>query len=58
MFAYYTYNFEVSLFARFVQFKAHTHLNKAPAQLRPLDFAERNGYVRGIVKEIIHDSGR
>ena len=40
------------------QFKAHTHLNKNPAQLRALDFAERNGYVRGIVKEIIHDSGR
>lgn len=40
------------------QFKSHTHLNKNPARLRPLDFAERNGYVRGIVKEIIHDSGR
>jgi hypothetical protein len=23
-----------------------------------LDFAERNGYIRGIVKEIIHDAGR
>ena len=41
-----------------VQFKAHTHHNKAPAKLRPLDFAERNGYIRGIVKEIIHDAGR
>ncbi|KAF8841284.1 ribosomal protein L2 [Paxillus ammoniavirescens] len=39
-------------------FKAHTHHNKAPAKLRTLDFAERNGYVRGIVKEIIHDPGR
>ncbi|THH01760.1 hypothetical protein EW026_g1008 [Hermanssonia centrifuga] len=39
-------------------FKAHTHHNKSPAQFRPLDFAERNGYVRGIVKEIIHDAGR
>ncbi|KAF8759818.1 Ribosomal protein L2 [Rhizoctonia solani] len=39
-------------------FKAHTRLNKNPARLRPLDFAERNGYIRGIVKEIIHDSGR
>jgi len=39
-------------------FKAHTHLNKNPARLRPLDFAERNGYIRGIVKEILHDSGR
>ena len=41
-----------------LQFKAHTHHNKAPAQFRPLDFAERNGYIRGIVKEIIHDAGR
>jgi ribosomal protein L2 len=40
------------------QFKAHTHLNKAPAQFRALDYAEKNGYIRGIVKEIIHDSGR
>ncbi|EIW82163.1 ribosomal protein L2 [Coniophora puteana RWD-64-598 SS2] len=39
-------------------FRAHTHLNKAPAKLRTLDYAERNGYIRGIVKEIIHDSGR
>ncbi|KAG1811202.1 ribosomal protein L2 [Suillus subaureus] len=39
-------------------FKAHTHHNKAPAKLRTLDYAERNGYVRGIVKEIIHDPGR
>ena len=40
------------------KFKAHTHHNKAPAKLRTLDFAERNGYIRGIVKEIIHDPGR
>lgn len=40
------------------QFSAHTNLNKNPAKLRPLDFAEKNGYIRGIVKEIIHDSGR
>lgn len=26
--------------------------------MRPLDFAERNGYIRGIVKDIIHDTGR
>jgi len=39
-------------------FKAHTHQRKAPAQFRKLDFAERNGYIRGIVKEIIHDPGR
>jgi large subunit ribosomal protein L8e len=23
-----------------------------------LDFAERNGYIRGVVKDIIHDPGR
>jgi len=39
-------------------FSSHTHLNKNPARLRPLDYAERNGYIRGIVKDIIHDSGR
>lgn len=26
--------------------------------MRALDFAERNGYIRGIVKDIIHDTGR
>lgn len=39
-------------------FTAHTKHNKAPAKLRPLDYAERNGYVRGLVKDIIHDAGR
>ncbi|GAA96718.1 uncharacterized protein L969DRAFT_97070 [Mixia osmundae IAM 14324] len=39
-------------------FKAHNHHRVAPAQLRALDFAERNGYVRGLVKEIVHDPGR
>ncbi|CAO1629347.1 unnamed protein product [Sympodiomycopsis kandeliae] len=39
-------------------FKSHTHLNKNPAKLRNYDYAERNGYVRGIVKQIIHDAGR
>ncbi|EAT90148.2 hypothetical protein SNOG_01936 [Parastagonospora nodorum SN15] len=39
-------------------FTANTRLNKAPAQFRTLDFAERNGYIRGVVKEIVHDSGR
>jgi large subunit ribosomal protein L8e len=39
-------------------FKAHTHNRKNPARLRALDFAERNGYIRGIVKDIIHDTGR
>lgn len=39
-------------------FTAHTRLNKAPAQFRTLDYAERHGYVRGVVKEIVHDAGR
>lgn len=48
-----------SRFAQCVlQFSAHTHHNKNPARLRVLDFAERNGYIRGIVKDIIHDAGR
>ncbi|KKK27182.1 60S ribosomal protein [Aspergillus rambellii] len=39
-------------------FTANTRLNKTPAQFRVLDFAERHGYTRGVVKEIIHDPGR
>jgi large subunit ribosomal protein L8e len=27
-------------------------------QFRNLDFAERNGYIKGVVREIVHDSGR
>ena len=37
---------------------AHTRLRKAPAQFRQLDYAERHGYIRGVVKDIIHDPGR
>lgn len=39
-------------------FKANVHKRKNPAQLRNLDFAERNGYIKGIVRDIIHDPGR
>ncbi|OJD22667.1 60S ribosomal protein L2-A [Blastomyces percursus] len=39
-------------------FTANTRLNKAPAQFRTLDYAERHGYIRGVVKKIIHDAGR
>jgi len=39
-------------------FTAHTRLRKGAAKLRTLDYAERHGYVRGLVKEILHDSGR
>ena len=27
-------------------------------KLRPIDFAEKTGYVRGVVRELIHDPGR
>ncbi|CAI4219235.1 unnamed protein product [Parascedosporium putredinis] len=37
---------------------ANTRLRNGVAQFRSLDFSERHGYVRGIVKEIIHDPGR
>jgi len=39
-------------------FKAVTSHRKGAAKHRPLDFAERRGYLKGLVKEIIHDPGR
>ncbi|THD21483.1 Ribosomal protein L8 [Fasciola gigantica] len=39
-------------------FKAHTKHRKGPARLRAVDFAERHGYIRGVVKDIVHDPGR
>lgn len=39
-------------------FRSHTVGRKGAAKLRVFDFAERHGYVRGIVKDIIHDPGR
>lgn len=39
-------------------FKAHTRLRKGAAGLRKNDFAERHGYVKGVIKEIVHESGR
>jgi len=39
-------------------FKSHVTHRKGAAKLRALDYAERNGYIRGLVKEIIHDPGR
>ncbi|KAH7272573.1 60S ribosomal protein L2 [Fusarium solani] len=39
-------------------FTANTRLNKAPAKFRNLDYAERHGYLRGVVREIVHDAGR
>ena len=39
-------------------FTSHTKHRKGACGLRTNDFAERNGYIRGVVKEIIHDPGR
>eukprot|EP00567_Pseudictyota_dubia_P008639 CAMPEP_0197449200 /NCGR_PEP_ID=MMETSP1175-20131217/20360_1 /TAXON_ID=1003142 /ORGANISM="Triceratium dubium, Strain CCMP147" /LENGTH=256 /DNA_ID=CAMNT_0042981237 /DNA_START=14 /DNA_END=784 /DNA_ORIENTATION=- len=39
-------------------FKSHNTHRKGPTKMRPLDFAERHGYIKGVVKEILHDPGR
>lgn len=31
-------------------FKSHNKHRKGAAKLRPIDFAERHGYIRGVVK--------
>lgn len=33
-------------------------MRQGAAKLRTLDYAEKHGYIRGVVKSIIHDSGR
>ncbi|KAI8324047.1 60S ribosomal protein L2 [Martensiomyces pterosporus] len=39
-------------------FTSRTHRRKGAAKLRAVDYSERHGYIRGLVKEIIHDPGR
>ena len=39
-------------------FRANVHKRENPAQYRPGDFAERHGYIKGVVQEIVHDPGR
>jgi len=39
-------------------FKCHSKHRKGSVSLRTYDFAERNGYIKGVIKEIIHDPGR
>merc|ERR1711976_184563 len=39
-------------------FKAITRTRKGAAKFRPTDYSERHGYVKGVVKDIIHDPGR
>lgn len=39
-------------------FKAHNVHKVAPAKFRPIDYAEKYGYIRGVVRALIHDPGR
>lgn len=39
-------------------FKSHNTHRKGAAKYRVLDAAERHHYIKGVVKEIIHDPGR
>jgi len=39
-------------------FKSHTKNRKGAPKLRALDYSERHGYLKGVVKDIIHDPGR
>jgi len=39
-------------------FRTHTHHRKGRARIRHLDYAERHGYIKGVIKEIVHDPGR
>merc|ERR1711872_607747 len=39
-------------------FRSHNKHRKGAPRLRSIDYAERHGYLKGIVKEIIHDPGR
>jgi len=39
-------------------FTSHTKHRKGKPALRATDYAERHGYIKGVVKDIIHDPGR
>jgi large subunit ribosomal protein L8e len=39
-------------------FSSHSTHRVAPARFRTLDYVERQGYVKGVVKDIVHDPGR
>jgi len=39
-------------------FTSHNKHRKGAARLRACDYAERHGYIKGVVKDIIHDPGR
>jgi len=39
-------------------FKSHNKHRKGAPKLRKIDFAEKHGYIKGVIREIIHDPGR
>ena len=39
-------------------YQVHGHKRLGPAKLRILDYAERHGFMRGVVKSIVHEAGR
>ena len=39
-------------------FTSHSNHRIAPCKLRKLDQIEREGYIKGVVKDIIHNPGR
>jgi len=39
-------------------FKSHNKHRKGAPKFRPIDFAERHGYIKGVIREILHDPGR
>jgi large subunit ribosomal protein L8e len=39
-------------------FKSHNRNRKGAAKIRSLDYTERHGYIKGTVKDIMHDPGR
>jgi len=39
-------------------FTAHNSKRKGPCAIRKLDYAERHGFIKGVVKSIEHDQGR
>ena len=39
-------------------FTSHSTHRVAPCKLRKLDYIEKEGYIKGVVKDIIHDPGR
>lgn len=39
-------------------FRSHNKHRKGAPKLRAVDYAERHGYIKGIIKEILHDPGR